>query len=40
MRISARPGADLRITSQYCMKAKTRQKAHYNMNGLGQGLRN
>jgi len=39
-RIAARPGANLRITLQHCLQAKTRQIAHYNVNGLGQGLRN
>ena len=38
MRISARPGADLGIILQYCLQTKTRQIAHYNVNGLGQGL--
>jgi hypothetical protein len=38
MWISARPGADLRITLQHCLQTKTRQIAHYNVNGLGQGL--
>ncbi len=38
--ISARPGANLRITLQHCLQTKTRQMAHYNVNGLGQGLRN
>ena len=37
--ISARPGAYLRITLQHCLQTKTRQIAHYNVNGLGQGLR-
>ena len=40
LRNSARPGADLRITLQHCMQTKTRQIAHYNVNGLGQGLQN
>jgi hypothetical protein len=38
--ILARPGADLRITLQHCLQTKTRQIAHYNVNGLGQGWRN
>jgi hypothetical protein len=33
-------GADLRITLQHCLQTKTRQIAHYNVNGMGQGLRN
>jgi len=40
MRISARPGADLGIILQYCLQTKTRQIAHCNVNGLGQGLQN
>ena len=40
LRNSARLGADLRITLQHCLQTKTRQIAHYNVNGLGQGLRN
>jgi hypothetical protein len=38
MQNSARPGADLGITLQHCLQTKTRQIAHYNVNGLGQGL--
>jgi hypothetical protein len=30
--------ADLRITLQHCLQTKTRQIAHYNVNGLGQGF--
>jgi len=33
-------GTDLRITLQHCLQTKTRQIAHYNVNGLGQGFRN
>jgi hypothetical protein len=40
LRNSAHPGADLRITLQHYMQTKTRQIAHYNVNGLGQGLQN
>jgi len=39
MRNSARPGADLRIILQHCLQTQTRQIAHYNVNGLGQGFR-
>ena len=38
--ILACPGADLKITLQHCLQTKTRQIAHYNVNGLGQELRN
>ncbi len=30
--------ADLRITLQHFLQIKTRQIAHYNVNGLGQGF--
>ena len=33
-------GTDLKISLQHCLQTKTRQIAHYNVNGLGQGMRN
>ena len=36
--VAACPGANLRITLQHCLQAKTRQIVHYNVNGLGQGF--